>query len=124
MNAADRKRLVPFAYGFRPFFLLAGLYAVIAVAAWLWLFTSGSTFPAGLTPQYWHGHEMVFGFIAAAYLLLALSVLLRVFDPALFPFAYRSTIVYAGVFWLLSFGVYIAVHTPILLGPRVDGKPG
>ncbi len=59
-------RFVPFAYGFRPFFLLAGLYAFVAVAAWLWLFPAGPTIGNGVPPQLWHGHEMIFGFIAAA----------------------------------------------------------
>jgi len=59
-------RFVPFAYGFRPFFLLAGLYAFVAVAAWLWLYPVGPTIASGVPPQLWHGHEMIFGFIAAA----------------------------------------------------------
>lgn len=55
-----------FSYGFRPFFLLVGLYGVIAMLAWLTgLFTGmwpGDYIPA----QLWHGHEMIFGFVAAA----------------------------------------------------------
>lgn len=66
MTTKVPKRFVPFAYGFRPFFLLAGLYAVIAIAAWLWMFGQGATPLVGLAPQAWHGHEMIFGFIAAA----------------------------------------------------------
>jgi len=58
--------IVLFNYGFRPFFLLVGLYGVIAMLAWLsGLFTG--TWPDGYLPaQLWHGHEMVFGFVAAA----------------------------------------------------------
>lgn len=66
MNAVPRNRLVPFAYGFRPFFLLAGVYALVAVGLWLWLYSGG---PAGIgttVPQQWHGHEMLFGFVVAA----------------------------------------------------------
>lgn len=66
MNAMTGKRLVPFAYGFRPFFLLAGLYAVVAMMAWLWMFTLGVSPADGIAPRSWHGHEMIFGFIAAA----------------------------------------------------------
>lgn len=57
---------VPFAYGFRPFFLLAGLYAVASILAWLWVYRSGSGVSPGMLPQYWHGHEIIFGFVAAA----------------------------------------------------------
>ena len=60
------RAFVPFAYGFRPFFLLAGVYAVASLAAWLWLYRSGGTPLPGLPPQYWHGHEIIFGFIGAA----------------------------------------------------------
>ena len=49
------------AAGHRPFFLLAGLYATAGMGFWLaslmgWL---------ALSPT-WHGHEMIFGFAAAA----------------------------------------------------------
>jgi uncharacterized protein involved in response to NO len=62
----SRPRLVPFAYGFRPFFLAAGLYAVIAVAAWAWILGAGHAPFGALPPHLWHGHEMLFGFIGAA----------------------------------------------------------
>ena len=55
-----------FAYGFRPFFLLAGLHAAGSIAAWIWLLPRGATPMSSLPAQLWHGHEMIFGFIAAA----------------------------------------------------------
>lgn len=62
----SRARFVPFAYGFRPFFLAAGLYAVIAVGAWAWILAAGRG-PFGELPAHlWHGHEMLYGFIGAA----------------------------------------------------------
>lgn len=58
--------LVFFSYGFRPFFFLAGLYAMVPVATILWALTAGG-WPAGSLPLFvWHGHEMLFGFVAAA----------------------------------------------------------
>jgi uncharacterized protein involved in response to NO len=62
----DSQRWVPFAYGFRPFFFVAGVYAAVALGAWLVIYASGSAPLAGLPPQYWHAHEMLFGFVAAA----------------------------------------------------------
>jgi len=60
-------RIPLFSYGFRPFFLAAGLTGLLAVPAWLWLHGSGSS-PLGAVPaQLWHGHEMIFGFIVAAF---------------------------------------------------------
>lgn len=60
------KTWAPFAYGFRPFFLLAGLHAVTSIAAWLWLYGNGGWPLPPLPAQHWHGHEMIFGFIGAA----------------------------------------------------------
>lgn len=59
-------RLVPFAYGFRPFFLAAGWYALVAIGAWLWLYQAGLAPFAALPAYQWHAHEMLFGFVAAA----------------------------------------------------------
>jgi len=52
------------ALGFRPFYLLAGLYAAVSVAVWALQF-------AGVLPQvavhgpWWHAHEMLFGYTLA-----------------------------------------------------------
>lgn len=58
--------LTPFAYGFRPFFLLAGWYALVAMGLWLWLYPTGLSPLSTLPAQHWHGHEMIFGFGGAA----------------------------------------------------------
>ncbi len=54
-----------FALGFRPFYLLAALFAAIAVPAWV-ADLAGYGWPAGyLDGLAWHQHEMVFGFVLA-----------------------------------------------------------
>lgn len=55
-----------FAYGFRPFFWAAGVFATLAVIAWLWIYTAGALPLHDQPPQLWHGHEMLYGFVAAA----------------------------------------------------------
>jgi uncharacterized protein involved in response to NO len=56
-----------FSYGFRPFFLLAGLAALINMAVWLCVYFHPSLWPEHAIPaMYWHAHEMLFGFAAAA----------------------------------------------------------
>jgi uncharacterized protein involved in response to NO len=55
-----------FNYGFRPFFLLAGLQAVIGMAVWLAVLHGMPWNMAWLGPTQWHAHEMIFGFVAAA----------------------------------------------------------
>lgn len=54
------------AQGFRPFFLLAGVWAVAALAlsfAWMmgWV-----AMPSRFDPVRWHVHELLFGYVAAA----------------------------------------------------------
>jgi len=55
-----------FSYGFRPFFLLAGLQAVYTMAVWLAVLHGMDWEMAWLSPIQWHTHEMIFGFVAAA----------------------------------------------------------
>lgn len=52
-------------YGFRPFFLGAGAWAVIAAALWLPVFYGEITLPTGLSPLEWHVHELLFGYVPA-----------------------------------------------------------
>ncbi|MDJ0848024.1 MAG: NnrS family protein [Myxococcota bacterium] len=53
--------------GFRPFFLLGSLYAVTAMAAWLSVYLGASVRAWDPWPgPTWHGHEMIFGFVATA----------------------------------------------------------
>ncbi|WP_062065288.1 NnrS family protein [Cellvibrio sp. OA-2007] len=54
------------AHPFRPFFLLAGLYGVITIAAWIGFLFGGLSLPLGWSPVHWHSHEMLFGLIPLA----------------------------------------------------------
>lgn len=67
MRGAGRTGTAPvvLAYGFRMFFLLAGLAALALVGAWIAV-GFGAGWPFDLLPAAWHGHEMLFGFVAAA----------------------------------------------------------
>ena len=59
-------RFALFDYGFRPFFFLCGLYALVLVPLWLFRFAHAAI-PFGALPGvYWHAHEMLFGFVMAA----------------------------------------------------------
>ncbi|MBF0110023.1 MAG: NnrS family protein [Magnetococcales bacterium] len=56
---------VLFAYGFRPFFLLGSLWGVLAMTLWLMILYGPLESPGLLPSSWWHGHEMIFGFVAA-----------------------------------------------------------
>ena len=57
--------------GFRPFFLAAGIYAVLAMLAWIAWLALHSVNALVLTPtisvpaHLWHGHEIMFGYAVA-----------------------------------------------------------
>jgi len=53
-------------YAFRPMFLAAGSWAVIALALWLAMFFGYLQLPTRFDPLAWHIHEMLFGFVMAA----------------------------------------------------------
>jgi uncharacterized protein involved in response to NO len=88
-----------FGYGFRPFFLLAALYAPTAVAAWLLVLMGVLPDQAYMGGPLLHGHEMVFGF-ALAGVLGFLTTALPNFAGAT-PLTGRPLALLAAV-WLLG----------------------
>jgi uncharacterized protein involved in response to NO len=62
--------------------------------------------------------------IAASYVLLVAAAIVRVFGPGLLPFAYHWVVGIASLLWIGAFLIFAIVYTPILIGPRADGKPG
>jgi uncharacterized protein involved in response to NO len=66
MKGAENSGHVLLSHGFRPFFLIAGLWSAAAIAVWLWLLRTGGQLPSRFDPMTWHIHEMVFGFVMAA----------------------------------------------------------
>jgi uncharacterized protein involved in response to NO len=53
------------AKGFRPFFLLAALYAIVMVPLWLAIVNGKLAPNEYLPPVIWHAHEMTWGFVSA-----------------------------------------------------------
>jgi len=60
------RRFALFEYGFRPFFLFAACYAVLAVPVWIAIWRGSLGWQPAMPPLLWHGHEMIFGFAVAA----------------------------------------------------------
>ncbi|HEY9550017.1 MAG TPA: NnrS family protein, partial [Kiloniellaceae bacterium] len=54
------------ARGLRPFFLLAGVYAIVALLLWLGVLAGHCSLPTAFDPLAWHVHVMLFGFAQAA----------------------------------------------------------
>ena len=119
--------------GFRPFFLGAGLFAVLGMILWAGIYGFGwSALPAAYPAITWHAHEMVFGYavaVAAGFLLTAvknwtnqqtlhetpLLVLAGVWATArLLPFLGVPLIVIAVVDTLFLLWLTIAMARPII----------
>ena len=65
---------VLFALGFRPFFLLSGLFAVLSIALWVPTFVGWLPLNSYYGQIGWHSHEMIFGYttaVVAGFLLTA-----------------------------------------------------
>ena len=59
-------RIALFNLGFRPFFLAAPLFAVIAMLFWFGFFLPDWPLPSYTRmPIAWHAHEMLFGYAVA-----------------------------------------------------------
>jgi len=76
MNKPEQaKRLALFNLGFRPFFLGAGIFAVLSIIWWMLIFTSHSLVQIShISPSQWHAHEMLYGYgmaVIAGFLLTA-----------------------------------------------------
>ncbi|MFP5401897.1 MAG: NnrS family protein [Gammaproteobacteria bacterium] len=68
LDEPSTKRIPPdtfslWALGFRPFYLLAALFAAIAVPVWAVAYSGAIELP--MPGIWWHAHEMIFGFAVA-----------------------------------------------------------
>ena len=52
-------------FGFRPFFLMAGLWAALAMILWVMLLSGHAVLPTAFDPVSWHAHEFLFGYLGA-----------------------------------------------------------
>jgi uncharacterized protein involved in response to NO len=60
----------------------------------------------------------------AAYVLVQLAAVVRVFLPLLLPSAYMAAVIVSTVLWSAAFTVFVVAYYPILTRPRLDGQPG
>ena len=60
----------------------------------------------------------------AAFVLVLLAAIVRVFGGWAFPSSYMATVIGAGALWSAGFGIYFVRYWPILTQPRLDGRAG
>jgi uncharacterized protein involved in response to NO len=59
----------------------------------------------------------------AVYVLVTVSALSRI-TASLWPGLYDSLLWTAGAAWIAAFSGFLLLYGPMLLAPRIDGKPG
>jgi uncharacterized protein involved in response to NO len=118
---------LPIGLGLKAAALLGG-YGVAAF--WLHALTIGAltTMITAVMTRASLGHTgrplTVHPLITLAYGFLTAAAVMRVFGLSLFGLSYPMVITVAAIFWTASFALFIGVYSPILWGPRADGKPG
>jgi uncharacterized protein involved in response to NO len=60
----------------------------------------------------------------AIYALVAAGALVRVVAPLVWPTYVLHVWIVAGLLWSAGFGLFLIRYGPLLIRPRVDGKPG
>jgi uncharacterized protein involved in response to NO len=123
-----------FNLGFRPFFLMSGVYALVTILLWGGFFVYGWRLPAlPFSPLHWHAHEMIFGYgmaVAAGFLLTAVGNWTKIPMPKGFALAGLAALWLAArvAGWLMpshllamalpdllfDLWLIVAVFTPIL----------
>jgi len=116
------------ALGFRPFYLLAAIFAIVAVPLWVLSFLGEAQTGNYLRGLTWHSHEMIFGFapaVIAGFLLtavrnwtgqptptgvsLAALVLLWVFARVLMQTGPADAAAVADILFLPALGIAVAI---------------
>ncbi len=129
-----------FNLGFRPFFLLAGIYALVSIFIWGGIYVYGWSAPRlPFSLAYWHAHEMIFGYgmaVAAGFLLTAVRNWTHIPTPTGLPLA-GLAILWLGarvIEWIIPGQIYpmmaldllfdawliVAVFSPILRAKQHD----
>ncbi|MBI2183218.1 MAG: NnrS family protein [Deltaproteobacteria bacterium] len=62
--------------------------------------------------------------MAVAFALVNLAAFLRALPPIWYPQWFSEFVILSGAFWCIAFSIFVAIYTPILTQPRIDGRPG
>lgn len=106
------------AYGFRPFFLLTGIYAVVAVLGWMGFLFAGWPLPLGWSPFKWHSHEMLYGLVSAAIAGFLLTAVTNWTGSA--PLRGRALLALVGLWLAGRVFMWLATWVPGWLVAAVD----
>ena len=125
--------MMPLAYSWLPiaFFLraLAG-NSLVSHGVWIHALTMGaiSGLMLAMMMRSALGHTgrplVASGLDMSTFLMVQLAAIIRVI-AGLFPAGhYQALVVFSGVLWMLAFGIFLLRYLPMLIRPRIDGRPG
>ena len=109
---------------------LAGMVPVVTPSAAIHALTVGAigSLTLGMMSRVALGHTgraiVASTPIIAAFILLNASAIIRVVIPIAVPEFYLPGLIVAGLLWSSAFALFVIHHIPILMQPRIDGKPG
>lgn len=92
---------------FRIFFMGAAVIAIISMSLWFAILQGFAPFKGMLSPFYWHGHEMIFGYalaVIAGFLLTAVKTWTNQ------PMPYGVRLLSIFIFWLLARLSWLGLH--------------
>ena len=93
--------------GFRIFFVGSAVFAVISMLLWLVILQGFAPFQGVVTPFYWHGHEMVFGYalaVIAGFLLTAV----KTWTNQPMPYGWHLGAIFGA--WAVSRFIWFGLH--------------
>lgn len=112
---------VLFSYAFRPLFLLATLYALLAVPFWAAAWLGLVPMPSSLgSPIWWHSHEMIYGFAGAAIGGFALTAVAAWTKR---PPVAGAPLIALSALWVVA-RILFALPSPALLAPAIVADLG
>lgn len=122
LTTSERRRAyngpVLFSHGFRIFFLMAGIWAALAMTLWVVFLATGTQIPSRMIGADWHTHEMVFGYssaVIAGFLLTAVPNWTGRLPVLGWPVVGLSGIWLAG-----RVAIFLSEWLPPLVAPLID----
>jgi len=125
--------MMPVSYSWLPLALflraLAG-YSIVSQGVWIHALTMGaiSGLMLAMMMRSALGHTgrplVASGVDMTAFLLLQLAAIIRVTASLFATEHYQLAVLFSGVTWVLAFGVFLSRYLPMLVRPRIDGRPG
>jgi uncharacterized protein involved in response to NO len=125
--------MMPVAYSWLPialFLRALAQYSLVGEAVWIHALTTGaiSGLMLAMMMRSALGHTgrplVAGGMEMGAFLVLQLAAIVRVMAGLFSEAHYLQVVVASGILWVLAFGLFLTRYLPMLVRPRIDGKPG